>query len=254
MRYTLLEMTQQILSAMDSDEVDSISDTVESTQVANLLKQVFYDIATDIRLPTHEAIFELNASGDNTKPCIMYIPSNVCRIDWIKYDNKLSTDTNSDYVEVKNMGFVDFLARQRGLREQASGVVEQTFVSNGENHNIMCRSDQMPMFYTDVGNYTLIFDSYDNTQDTTLQKSKTMCGGVIYPTWSATDNFTPDLDPYYFSYFLNKAKARAFVELKQSDNPEARSEARRQKIVLQKRKERVQQEAPIYKSVRYGRK
>jgi len=33
MKYTLLKMVQLILSAMDSDEVNGISDTVESLQV-----------------------------------------------------------------------------------------------------------------------------------------------------------------------------------------------------------------------------
>jgi hypothetical protein len=33
-KMTLLEMTQNILSAMNSDEVNSITDTVESLQVA----------------------------------------------------------------------------------------------------------------------------------------------------------------------------------------------------------------------------
>ncbi len=36
-QFTLLEMTQKILEALGSDEVNSISDTVEAYQVARLL-------------------------------------------------------------------------------------------------------------------------------------------------------------------------------------------------------------------------
>ena len=38
MKRTLLEMTQDILSAIDADEVNSIDDTVEATQVATIIK------------------------------------------------------------------------------------------------------------------------------------------------------------------------------------------------------------------------
>src|SRR5574341_1111413 len=97
MRYTLLEMVQLILSAMDSDEVNSISDTVESNQVALLLKSVFYDLATELRLPEHEALFELNASGDNAQPTLMTVPTEVVRVKTISYNNQAAADIYSNY-------------------------------------------------------------------------------------------------------------------------------------------------------------
>ena len=53
MKYTLLEMTQDILSNMSSDEVNSISDTPESLQVATIIKQKYYDIVSRGDLPEH---------------------------------------------------------------------------------------------------------------------------------------------------------------------------------------------------------
>jgi hypothetical protein len=43
-KMTLLEMTQSILSAMDSDPVDSIDETVESIQVADIVKESFTNL------------------------------------------------------------------------------------------------------------------------------------------------------------------------------------------------------------------
>ena len=74
MRYTLKEMVDTILSAMESDEVNSISDTQESNQVVLILRSLYYDIANDIGLPEHSTFVELNASGDNTKPTLMTCP------------------------------------------------------------------------------------------------------------------------------------------------------------------------------------
>ena len=43
-KLTLLDMTQDILSDIDSDEVNSISDTPDSLQVAGIIKSSFYDM------------------------------------------------------------------------------------------------------------------------------------------------------------------------------------------------------------------
>lgn len=254
MIYTHLEMVQLILSAMDSDEVNSISDTVESNQVSLLLRSVYYDIITDIGLPEHEGLFELLASGDNAKPCQMTAPAHAVKVRNIKYNYKEAADTYSDYQEIKFKKFEDFLADQQSLRENTSGVGQQTFVSNGDSFEFLFMTDRMPSYWTTYDDRTYLFDSHDSTLDTTLQKSKTMCQGIIYPDYTLADSFTPDLSPAQFSFFINRAKVRAFAELKQSDNREAAGEARRQKIIVQKRKQSSPDQPMVYKAPRFGRK
>lgn len=253
MRYTLLEATQLILSALDGDEVNSYSDTTESLQVAQILKSIYYDLATDLDLPSHETLFELDASGDSLKPTLMTVPSNVCQINWIKYNNKLSTDTNSNYRYVEWMDFETFSCRQNALYTQSSDIAQMSFTNNGETFEMMYKSNAMPLFYTSMDNYTLIFDSYDADEDTTLQKSKTQCHGSVYPSFTLSDSFTPDLDPTQFSLWLNAAKTRAFAELKQAANQESAAYARRQRIVVQKRQRTVEDYPEVLKVPRYGR-
>mgnify|MGYP001354248936 CR=1 FL=1 len=253
MRYSLLEIVQEILSSMDSDEVNSISDTVESMQVATLIRGVYYDIATDIGLPEHETLFELNASGDPAKPCLMTVPTNVVTMRNLKYDNKLDTDTYSDWQEVKFLPFEDFLKRVEIFRTYDSDVGEQTISFNGESFPIMYKSDSFPQYYTTADDNQILFDSYNSDVDTTLVKNKTMCMGNVYPTFTLEDAFAPDLDPSQFSLLRNKAKVRAFNELKQQPNEEAALEARRQKVIVQKRKRKTPDEAEVFKVPRYGR-
>lgn len=255
MNYTLLEVVQLILSAMDSDDVSAITDTDEAYQVALLLKQVFYDTAVEIGLPQQEKLVELTASGDNAKPTLMTVPSTVARISWIKYDNKADADTYKDYQEVKFMPFEEFLEMQNALREQTSDVGQMNITSNSETFEVMYRSDKMPQWYTTLEENQIIFDSYDVSIDaTTLAKAKSMCMAWVLPTFTLSDAFAIPLEPQQFPYYINKAKVRAFSELKQVANQEAAGEARQQKILMQKRKFVLPTVAAIETAPRYGRR
>ena len=46
-KMTLLEITQDIMSDMDSDNVNSINDSVEALQVAQVVKTTYYNIISN---------------------------------------------------------------------------------------------------------------------------------------------------------------------------------------------------------------
>ena len=254
MKYTNLEAAQRILSAMESDEVNSVNDTVESYQVLLILKSTFYDMATELGLERHDSLFELNASLDADKPTLMHIPSNVARWDWIEYDNKEADETYSNYRRVEFLALDRFLEMQNDLRGMDADVGEMVFQSNGENFNVMYRTDKFPQYFTSYDDSGILFDSYDSSIDTTIQKSKTRCSGSVYPVFEMTDTFTPPLQPTQFSYYINRATSRAFAELKQTNNPDSIREARTQKIHLQKNRRLTPDQPEVMKVARYGRK
>lgn len=255
MRYSLLEAVQLILSSMDSDEVNSISDTVESNQVALILKSVYYDIATDVGLTEHDTLVELNASLDPTKPVLMTVPTNVVNISSIRYDVREDGDEYADYRYLIYRPFDEFYQYQTNLRVEDNSVAEMSITLHGEDFPFMYMTDRNPQYYTSIGENWVIFDAIDTSVDLTLQKSKTLCTATIYPPFTLEDNFVPQLDPTQFSYWINKAKTRAFNELKQQINQESAAEARRQKVIVQKRQDRTPDQPAIYKTLtRYGRK
>lgn len=255
MRRTLLDMTQHILSAMDSDEVNSISDTIESMQVAELIRQVYYDVATDLGLPEHETLIELNASGDNTKPVLMTIPYTVTRVSNIMYDTR---GTNEDPVDLPNwkqlkcLSLNEFITMTQNFRgNDFCGSMQVS--AGGDTFEFLHYNDRAPTYYMTFDDQQIIFDAYDSQLDSTLQKSKTLCYGSRYSTFEMTDSYIPDLDPTQFSYFINKAKVRAFAELKQQAHQEAAGEARRQKIIVQKRMNKAPHQSMFEKRTNYGR-
>ena len=94
---TVSAMVQNILSRMSSDEVNSIGDTTESQQVAQLLQNKYYDIVARGSLTIDETLFQLTPSDNANNPVQMLLPAGVSRIDWLQYfDTNPLDNTQTD--------------------------------------------------------------------------------------------------------------------------------------------------------------
>lgn len=252
MRYTLLEMTQRILESLESDEVNSIDDTEEAYTVANIIKECYFEIIGRHDLPEKQDIFQLEASGDNTKPTYMSVPDFVVSLERVKYNN--DTSANPTWYDVEYLQFEDFLNMNGALDVDATEVGSMN-ITNSQSQTFLFkfRNDRVPTYYTTFDDRGLLFDSYDSGANTTLVGSKTMCWGQIVPTFTMSDTYTPDIDPRQFQLLLQAAKAQAFVEIKQIENPKAEKKERRNEILAQRTKHTVDQKAGS-RYRRYGRK
>src|SRR6266436_5033378 len=259
---TLLNMVQNILSAMSSDEVNSIGDTVESMQVAQIIQNKYYDIMARGDLTLDLQLFQLNPSDNSSFPVSMSLPTGVSRIDWLKYYNtnpldntqnsqfgSFSHDLNTDlktvgsgptvppgyaYVQITPIDY--FLEITDRLDLTQNNVKSYLFKEGGNNFIFKYFTDRQPRMCTIIGNQFVVFDSFDKTQDGTLQASKTEAYGQILPTFLLQDNFVPVLDDLQFPLLLNESKSLAFYELKQMAHQKADQEIQRQWTVTQKTK------------------
>lgn len=241
MKQTLLQMTQDIMSNMSSDEVNSISDSPESLQVATIIKQKYFDIISRDNLTKHDQPFQLDPSLDGDSPVLMYIPEGVTRVDWIKYFNSLDTTPPAPGYQYVTMlpirQFIDMVT-QFNLTESNVESFVFSDTSNGVpgDYPIYFKNDRQPSYCTVVSNFYVIFDSFDGTQDSTLQASKSMGFGQIAPIFQMNDTFIPDLDVSQFSLLINEAKSLAFYELKQQPHQLAMQEVKRQWSAVSKGK------------------
>jgi len=231
MKLSLLDMVQNILSRLDSDEVNSISDTTEARQVAELIKTAYFNIVSRAALPEHEKIFSLLASGDPSQPVLMLRPDDVNRIDWIKYLNADQSLNEYEYVTIYPLQ--QFLDLTQRVNDTDSNIGSLTF--NGKTFYFS--NNGQPRFCTILENKYILFNSYDISIDTTLQSTKSMCFGQKIPTFSMGDSFIPDLDDRQFPLLLNEATSLAFLELKQIANEHSERESRRQWNNLQRSKD-----------------
>lgn len=225
-KMTLLDMVQDIMSDMDSDEINSINDSVEALQVAQIIKTTYYNIIDGRDFPFLYEMFQLDSSGTSTKPTHMNLPENIIDLKWIKYNIRKVTDTKDKYIEVKYKTPEDFMAIVDKRDSSASNVTVVTDTS-GISLNII--NDKGPEYFTSFDDETLVFDSHDSAIDTTLLNSKTQCHGKRSVAFTLSDSFTADLPVQMFTYLLAEAKSTAFLTLKQMPNSKAEQVSMSQK-------------------------
>ncbi len=255
MKYTLLQLVQEVLSGMDSDEVNSISDTTEALQVARIVRQTYYDLIDDLDPPEHYTQFELDASGDITKPTLMTVPTDVSKVEWVKYDCHTSTDTDPLYQTINFMDKNSFLQRMYLLKLSDDNVDTYDITTiDSSSIPIYYQNDRAPNYYTCLDDNTIIFDSYDKTIDSTLQKNKTVCYGKKTIAFDLTDDATPNLDENSFARLLNEAKSLAFAELKSVAHNIAERNSKRSRQRSFKNKIRVVGASDFDQLPNFGRK
>lgn len=246
-KLSLLDMTQDILSDMSSDEVNSINDTVEALQVAGIIKSTYFNIIDGRDWPHLYQMFVLTGSGSSLKPTHMALSDSILDVDWLKYNVKVAAADKDSFRDIIYKTPKEFMAILDARDSKATYV---QVVEDATTIDLNIYNDRQPSYYTSFDNENIILDAFDNTLESTLQGSKTQGYGKVYPTWSAVDTFIPDLPTQSFSYLLNEAKATCFQRLVQTSDQKSE-----QHSVTQRR--RMSQDAwrvadPI-KYLSYGR-
>lgn len=233
-KMTLLAMTQNILSALDSDPVSDIDETVESTQVVEIIRESFYELMASRNWGFLRTLTNLTGLGDTSNPTKMQIPNTLNKILWVKYNN----------VEVAYLTPEDFHDKVSS-RTPTSGLVD----ANGYGLSVD------PSYWTTYDDKYIIFDSRDSSVDNTLQQSKSSVYGVKEATFTLSNVFTPDIPEKMFPLLLSEAKAQAFVNLKQQSNVREERKAQRARVALRNEAWRTEKGEPRFNTrVNYGRK
>jgi len=225
---TLLEMVQDILSDMDSDDVNSINDTVEAMQVASIVRTTYEEMIDGANWPHLKSVFRLEGLGDTDTPTHMKLPENVKELDGlthVRYNKRRTADTKDKYETVIFKEIEDFLVLIMGRDSGASNMQTVTGIGGA---TLFIRNDLPPSFWTTFDDEHIVFDSFDNLVDTTLQASKSQVVGFREPSFTLLDGFIPDLPSESFSKLLAESKSVAFNALKQLVNQKEEQRSKRQ--------------------------
>lgn len=240
MKRTLLQIVQNVLSDMDSEDVNSIGDSVEAQQIASVVQDTFYNMVTTRVIPEHQQLLKLTSLSSSARPTHFQVPTDVKRIDSISYN--VNTTGDYEFKEIKYVGPLEFL----------SMVTEGTNVTDVEGGtNFKVHNDRMPSFYTSFDDYHIVMDAFDSSVGNTLTSNNTRAFGSKIPTFSLTDDYTPDIDDVMFPYLIAEAKSTCFSLFKSGVDQKIEQAARRQKSYMQNDMHRVGSDS---KRPQYGRR
>ena len=223
MKTTLLQIVQSILSDMDSEDVNSISDTIEAQQIASVIEDTYYNIIAARDLPEHNKLMTLTAMSDSNKPTHFKYPSDTKHIERVEYN--VGSISNKDFREIE---FVDPVYFLDNMNED--GLLVETYDGNLD---IFVGQNEPPRYYTSFDDEYVIMNSYDSSVEATLQSDKVRAFGSTYPAFSQVDSFEPDIDNTLMPYLLAEAKSTCFSLFKGGSDPKIEQAARRLKSYVQ---------------------
>lgn len=231
MKLTLLEMVQDILSDMDSDQCNSIGDTEESFQVARIIKSSFFDIISRKDWPHLRKTLPLDNSLDADIPNRLKLPEGISKMEFLSYSQKKDGKDRQQFRELEYLYPDEFILRTNSRSVDNDNVIEVVV----DDIALFILTDTPPRYYTSFDDSWVITDSYVAALSNTLIGSEAQCIAYMAPEWSTEDNFIPDLPMEAFPLLLAEAKSSSFARIKQQVDQKAEQQATRNNIAMAQR-------------------
>lgn len=224
---TLLQIVQAVTVELDLDPVESIEDTPEALQIAQIVSDVFDEIVAKTRVRDKYILQPLIALSDNTKPTHMKLPDGTQELAWIKYDvRKLSANGRKSYSTLKYLQPDDFLYKIQGRNNLDTNV---DVVIDFGGSELLIVNDAAPSYWTSFDDTYVVFDSFDSEVDTTLQDSKSQAFLRKEVSMVIHDTTIPELPSDSFPFLITTTKSRAMLAINQEINPLLNQESERQR-------------------------
>lgn len=251
-KLTLLQIVQKTMEALNLDEINSISDSPDSEQIAQIAQDSYYELLNQADWPHTIRLEQLESVGDNTKPNYLRIPDEVTRIDDFKYDATLvdSSSLPVDLIEIKTVVWlspVDFLKKTQGRNTELTEI-ETITDFNGVRYHVY--NDREPSYWTSFDDEYVVCDAYNSDVESTLQGNKSQALMKWIEDVVITDDLLVGAPSHFFQTWLAETKSTAFIYMKQEASPKDEQRARRGLSVLRRNASRTDQDDG---KVKYGR-
>lgn len=237
MKYSLLDIVQDVLNDMDGDEVNSIDDTVEATQVAYIVKSTYMAMMANRNWPHLRKAVTLIPTTNLAQPTSLYVKEAIKELSFINYNSR---DENSEArAKWKRMQWRepdDFLKITNSYNILEDNVDQ---IQDDSKIDIQIMNDRHPTIFTSFDDKTLIFNSYNKELETNLESTFVQAMAYVMPSWIPSDSFVPDLPDEAFPALIEETKSRASLKLRQVTDRKSEEESRRQQRWLSRKARRV---------------
>lgn len=222
---TLLQIVQTILSDIEGDEINTISDTPEGEQVARLVKGTYLAMVSHTNWPHTRRATSLTPRADSAFPTHMTTDDDLKELISVRYNTAKLGDTRKQYKEIEYLPPDDFL-RKINARDNDSATTDVVIDDSGIE--LLISTNKAPQYYTSFDDKSVIFDSYDSEVDSTLQQSKLQAQGYIIPDFNLVDTFVPNIPIDALSFLIEESTSKAQLKLRQFQDIKSEREAQKQ--------------------------
>ena len=227
---TILKLVQDIGKAIGSDEIDSLDETIESVEIADILEQVFNEVISRKRWEfLKDRPRQLDArAGGSTQLNTLVIPSDVTRVNCLQYRN--TENTRVEFTKIQYLQPCEFY-EQVQPRNPADDNITAIAGTDGVLLNII--TDAPPTFWTSFDEEIITFDAYDAAKGTGNLVADSVIIADIVPAVDFTDpTAVLPLPQRMETLIYNEAISTCAIRLRQTVDPKAERIARRQHIAL----------------------
>lgn len=246
MSKNVLQYVQSALNIMDSDLVDSIQETEESNQVAELLKDLYYELLERQEWEFLKRPLTLTAVGDTTQPTAFLVPNGMRRLYNVWYN--VSDDATYKRRELKYQDPLCFVQTNGG--SDGSNLLR---VESGNGLSFYVRTDRAPSYWTSFDDNRIYCDAHDSSVETSLVTDKISAFGLYIPDFTVQDSFEPSIPRHMEPLLQHTLNASASANFKQQANGQEETRASRQ-MAAARRKNSVVAPREYYYSTNYGRR
>jgi len=251
-KLSMLTVVQKTMEALNLDEVNSISDSPDAEQIAQIAQDSAYDLLNQSEWPHAIRLMQLESIADSDRPNYLRIPDEVVRIDYIKYDNTDPSEAvdDVDLVKIENIEWLppqQFLDMVQARNTQTEGI---QMVTDFNGVRMPIRTDTGPSYWTSFDDEYIVFDAVNLDLESTLQGIKSQCHAKWIQNITIDDDFQLDAPAHFFSLWLADVKSTAFIYMKQEASPKDEQRARRALAVLRRSASRTDFDDG---KVKYGR-
>lgn len=239
MRMTVLEMVQDIATALGSDPITTLGTTAEAVQIQNILVSTYNELLNERDWFFQRRLITLQSVNQPaTNPTTMLLPANSKEVYWVKHNRILTPGQRDNFYEVQYVTPEEFIYRTN-IRDERAAPYSQ-LVDPIHNVTWKVRTDIPPTFWTSFDQQHIIFDSYNSSLADSILSVDTLCYASMDIKLEMQDNFIPGLPPKLFPLLLATAKVYAFQVLKGESNALLEREVKRLRVMLQHDESRVE--------------
>ena len=232
MAENLLSITQEILSAMTSDNVNSITDTEESEAVARIVLSTYRAMTSNRTWKHFNRLLKLNSPSDTAQPTHLSVEDKVKELTLINYNKAKLGETRLRYEEIIWQEPDSFLRYTNQRNNEDSNIV---IVTDPTGVKLLIRTDVHPTRYTSFDDKNIVMDSYDIGIDDTLHPDNVQAYGNIMPTTSLVDGWEPDLPEEAIAGLVEEARSKAQFNINSTRDIKAEQESGRQQRWLSRK-------------------